>query len=195
MIHSVSYGQDGARPGEADGKGFTLQQRELSSDPALPASWRLSTFENGTPGSVPSPNALTAEAWRVLNFSAAELTQSQISDLSSDPDRDGFSNLLEFAFAKQPLTAEANPPFQIEIEMIGGAPYLTLTFERPANSTLQYVLQKSTDLSDWRTRPLIRVRSSLNPATQIETLTVREKQPMEPTSPNGGTQMRIRIAE
>ena len=198
VIHSVPYGQDGDWPSEADGGGFTLQQTALESDPAMPASWRLSSFENGTPGSLPPPDALTAEGWRELQFTAAELTQEQISGMSSDPDWDGLSNLLEFGLARLPLEAEAKAPFQVEVEVIEVAgipqPFLTLSFDRPVNSGLQYALQKSTDLSDWKTLPLIRVRASVDAATQIESITVREKQPMAQSDLEGCTQLRIRVS-
>jgi len=199
VLHSVTYGQDGDWPSEADGKGFSLQQKELGSDPASPASWRLSTFENGTPGTVPSPDAVTSEAWRGLHFTAAELAQPQISGMSADPDCDGLSNLIEFGFATNPSKAEAGALFRIEIETIevDDVPnrYLTITFDRPADSDLQYALQMSSDLSDWKTRPLIRVRSGADPATQIETITVREKQPMPEAGGDGRTQIRIRITQ
>jgi hypothetical protein len=144
---------------------------------------------------------LTAASWQALHFTAPQLAQAQISGLSADPDLDRLPNLLEFAFARSPLEAETEAPFTMATEIIevAGVPqrYLTLTFDRPANSQLQYVLQKSTDLRDWKTRPLVRVRASVNPETQIETITVREKQPMSlgQASPDGRTQMRIRIAQ
>ncbi|MEJ6562058.1 MAG: hypothetical protein QNL71_13475, partial [Akkermansiaceae bacterium] len=56
--------------------------------------------------------------------------------------------------------------------------YFTLTFERPVDSELQYVLQRSNNLLNWDSRPLNRVRASVDMVTQVETLTVREKQPM-----------------
>ncbi len=164
----------------------------------MPASWRLSSFENGTPGSLPPPDALTAEGWRELHFTAAELAQAQISGMSSDPDWDGLSNLLEFGLARRPLEAEAKAPFQVAVEVIevAGVPhhFLTLSFDRPVNSELQYALQKSSDLSDWKTLPLIRVRASVDAATQIESITVREKQPMPQPGLAGSIQMRIRFS-
>lgn len=197
-IHSLAYGQDGDWPSGADGDGFTLQQRELASDPSVAANWRLSSFEDGTPGSVPSADTLTAEGWRVMKFTAAQLTQPEISGLLSDPDRDGLSNLLEFGLARLPLVAEARPPVQIAIEMVEVAgvlaPFLTLTFDRPTDSELQYVIEKSSDLSEWKTRPLIHVRSSVNLESQIETITVREKQPIAKTGQGSRIYVRIQIA-
>lgn len=197
VIHRVSYRQDGDWPGEADGKGFTLELNELDSDPAEAANWRLSSFENGTPGWVRSADAGTAEEWQQRQFSAAELAQPEVSDLSSDPDNDGLSNLLEFALNTLPLKADAGTSLRSEIETINvsgvSQDYLTVTFDRPAKSELHYLLQISSDLSDWLNSPMIRVRSSTNPDSQIETLSIRAKQPISETGQSGQSYLRMRV--
>ena len=196
VIHSVSYGQDGDWPSEADGKGFSLEQRDLHLDPAMSESWRLSAFENGTPGLVPSLDASTFESWRALNFSAEELADPQISGTLADPDGDGLSNLLEFGLASLPRQAETQAPIQvateeIEVDGVSGS-YLTLTFHRPAHTGLTYTLQKSSDLLDWENRPMILVRSSFDPDSQIERMTVREQ---ERIISGERAQLRIRVAQ
>ena len=196
-IVKSSYGEDGEWPSEADGDGFSLELNELDSDPAAAANWRLSSFENGTPGSVRSADALTAEEWQELQFTVAELSRPEVSDLSSDPDSDGLCNLLEFGLNTLPLKAEATP-FRSEIEVIevSGVPqsYLTVTFDRPANSELRYALQTSPNIGEWKTRPMIGVRSSIDPETQIETLTVRERQPVAETGQSSQKGLRTLVS-
>ena len=182
LLHRVTYDQDGDWPEEADGNGFTLQQKGLDSDPSYAEGWSLSTFENGTPGTLPILDPLTFLEWQLLHFTAGEIAQPEVSGMFADPDRDQRSNLLEFGLAGNPLVNESGelPQFEVEsIELDGVVErYFTLTFDRPVGSELRYALLKSSKLSDWRSRPLIRVRSSVNLATQVETLTVRESQPI-----------------
>ena len=142
----------------------------------------MSTFKNGTPGTLPILDPLTFLEWQLLHFTAGEIAQPEVSGMFADPDRDQRSNLLEFGLAGNPLVNESGelPQFEVEsIELDGVVErYFTLTFDRPVGSELRYALLKSSKLSDWRSRPLIRVRSSVNLATQVETLTVRESQPI-----------------
>lgn len=182
LLHRVSYGQDGDWPSEADGNGFSLQQKDRESDPSLAVNWRLSTFENGSPGTLPALDPLTYPEWQILHFSAAEIAQAEVSGALADPEQDGLSNLLEFGLVRNPVENDSGNPVQIALESleIEGATenYFTLTFQRPVNSELRYALEKSGDLQDWKVRPLIEVRRSVNPATQVETITVRDRAPV-----------------
>ncbi|MDB4725164.1 hypothetical protein OAF44_01425 [Akkermansiaceae bacterium] len=116
--------------------------------------------------------------WLELQFSAAEISQSEVIGVLADPDGDGIPNLLEFGFVGLPLEKGPAALIRVAIESIGDDQYFTLTFERPVDSELQYVLQRSNNLLNWDSRPLNRVRASVDMVTQVETLTVREKQRM-----------------
>ncbi|MDB4506606.1 hypothetical protein N9055_00105 [Akkermansiaceae bacterium] len=116
--------------------------------------------------------------WLELHFSAAEISQSEVIGVLADPDGDGIPNLLEFGFVGLPLEKGPAALIRVAIESIGDDQYFTLIFERPVDSELQYVLQRSNNLLNWDSRPLNRVRASVDMVTQVETLTVREKQPM-----------------
>lgn len=199
LLHQVSYGQDGEWPGEADGKGFSLELRDLGSDPALAINWRLSTFNNGTPGTVPAVGLVTVGDWLALHFTEAEQLDPEVGDILADPDHDGLSNLLEFGLGSNPRVAETSPSIESVIEMIevGGVtqPYQTLTFNRVTNSVLQFALQESTGLETWNACPLIRVRSTPNPAMQTEMITVREIQPVWENSDTGRRFLRLWVSE
>ena len=88
------------------------------------------------------------EIWLQQYFSSAYF----VSD-KADPDGDGISNLMEYAFAFSPLVA--NPPgsgFQVATAPSGGNTIFTITFRRDPRATdLTYVLQTSSDLQTWTT--------------------------------------------
>ncbi|MEJ6645396.1 MAG: hypothetical protein QNL33_19290 [Akkermansiaceae bacterium] len=65
------------------------------------------------------------------------------------------------------------------------------TFNRITNSALQ----ESSDLETWKTRPLIRVRTTPNPGMATETLTIRENQPALKSTAGQRKFLRIRVAE
>lgn len=178
LLHRVMYEQDGDWPSEADGKGFSLQLRELGLDPAQVENWRLSTFENGNPGALLSPDAMTFEMWQQANFSVVELAAAEVVGELADPDDDGIVNLLEFGFGSDPFE-RGEDPVELGFEMIevNGVSdnFVTVTFDRPVNSELQYALQTSSDLLNWKTRPLVPVRRMIDLETMVETLTVREQ--------------------
>lgn len=53
--------------------------------------------------------AAPAQAWKNLRFTTAELSSSAISGDTSDPDFDGLRNLVEYAFHRNPRTADTAP--------------------------------------------------------------------------------------
>jgi len=194
LLHRVAYGQDGDWPGEADGNGFSLQQKNLDSDPSLAANWRPSTFENGSPGVLPSADSLTYPEWLALHFTAAEIAQPEVSGELADPDLDGRANLLEFGLATNPQVKDSGNPIEIAVEPLeldgSTEKYFTLIFERPVNSELRYALEKSSNLQDWNSQPLIEVRRRVNLGTQTETITVRDRDSLSAED----VQYRIQVA-
>jgi hypothetical protein len=88
--------------------------------------------------------------WRAAKFSPAQLFDLSISSDEADPDQDGFSNLIEYAFGLEPLTPDPitlSQPGRISVE---GQTYLTLTFIRASN-TLDATIwpEFSSDLTAW----------------------------------------------
>ena len=178
------------------GDGFSLQQWDVGSDPAEAASWRLSSFENGSPGVLPAADPLTFEAWWEASFSAEQIGDPEVSGMFADPDRDGRVNLIEFGFAGHPWEPESGPLVRVAVEAIevDGAErrYLTLTFDRREAVDLGFALQVSAGLGDWETLPLFRVRGNIDAGTGIETLTVRAKEPVAEAV--DGMAVRIRVS-
>jgi hypothetical protein len=87
------------------------------------------------------------DAWLSTYFNATERGNAAISGDLSDPDRDGLVNLLEYAFAFNPeMDSSAVMP---KLERVGSN--VRLVFPVPRSSTLNYTVQKSTNLSTWST--------------------------------------------
>ena len=84
------------------------------------------------------------DAWRVANFTAAQLDNANVSGLTADPDGDGIINFVEYALGTNPLVFNTT-----------GQPYagtdgqgrLTLTFFR-ARADVTYIVEGSTDLTN-----------------------------------------------
>ena len=86
------------------------------------------------------------DSWLSTYFNATERANAAISGDLSDPDRDGLVNLLEYAFGFDPeADSSAVMP---KIERVGGD--LQLVFPVP-RATLNYTVEKSTNLSTWTT--------------------------------------------
>jgi hypothetical protein len=85
--------------------------------------------------------------WKLANFTSAQLMAGQGAD-DADPNGDGTSNLLAYAFALTPQqTANAFLPQQ---SLAGGR--LRLSYLRvPAATDLSYVPEVSSDLRTWTT--------------------------------------------
>jgi len=87
------------------------------------------------------------ESWKLQNFGlptiAGAFTSGTFADLA-DPDGDGVSNLLEYAFGGNPSSALSAPLPTSQISNLT----LQITFTR-ARSDLTYVVQGSNDLLTW----------------------------------------------
>ena len=64
------------------------------------------------------PATITYDDWLLTDFSPQQAADPAISSPNADPDRDGFTNLEEYAFGGDPLVPDA-PLLQPRIELIG----------------------------------------------------------------------------
>ena len=99
-----------------------------------------SAEQSATPVSPLSP----AQSWRQENFGTAD----NIGDAAdgADPDGDGVANLLERAFAGDPLAAEPS----LLPAADAAAPALAMLYRRSKSAAdLAFVIEESTDLSTW----------------------------------------------
>lgn len=91
-------------------------------------------------------------AWRDTEFTAQQAADPMISGTNADPDRDGFSNLQEFAFGGDPLVPDADL-LRPRLQRIGNFWFYTVR-QRTNGSGLTIAPQASanlqTGLADWR---------------------------------------------
>ena len=129
-------------------------------------------------------------AWRAGRFNAAELFDSSISGEAADPDGDGLSNLVEYAFGREPQASDAGPLSQIGTVEENGLRYLTLTFIRARDAfDLTFQPQFSSDLVNWSTSG-IQVGPPVDLGSGREQLTYRDALPFTPDASRFG---RVRI--
>ena len=122
------------------------------------------------------------DQWREQTFGAAGADDASISGALADPDDDGLSNLLEYAFNLDPLVADAALPGPVaELNPADGKTYLTLTFHRRlAVFGVTAQAELSTDLQTWSRDPtLIQSSAPVDDGNGItETVTARAVVPM-----------------
>ncbi|MEJ6644718.1 MAG: lamin tail domain-containing protein [Akkermansiaceae bacterium] len=126
-ILEFTYHDSAPWPTGPDGNGFSLVLINPTSSPApdLASSWRESSLLGGNPG---QPDSATF-----------------VGDPAGDPDYDGITSLLEFAFGTP--TDLANPsPFQVSFD--GASVKITTTLNQAADQ-LDITLESSLDLNQW----------------------------------------------
>lgn len=110
-------------------------------------------------------------AWQKLYFTPAQISDPLISGPMADFDKDGITNLLEFAFHLDPIfneqkTLDAATGIRgmplVRKEMIDNEERLTIEYLRRKNSNgaaLTYLHQFSSNLDDWQTVGTVNVTS------------------------------------
>jgi hypothetical protein len=110
--------------------------------------------------------------WRQLVFTPAEYADLAISGPLADPDGDGYVNLLEYAFDRDPKVAETQRlvTYAIETNPADGHEYLVLASpRRKVPLDIVYEPQQSANLTAWNTdAPFIEefATNSLNPTLE-----------------------------
>lgn len=97
-----------------------------------------------------TPTLTTFQDWINQRFTAGELLDPNISGLSADPDLDGNTNLLEYAFGFDPKNVPSAAERASMLSMAEITPQAnSVIFEIPAEapSDLTFVIQCSSDLS------------------------------------------------
>ena len=129
-------------PWQTDGDGYSLEYRGPTTAGAFEtaAGYLAGRLTGGSPGwaGLPPPDQ-TFAAWQPLYFTAAQLSDAAVSGLNADPDKDGLSNLAEFAAGTHPLAA--NPGGLLSIRdggVINTRRTLLLTF--PVNAAAKELL-------------------------------------------------------
>jgi hypothetical protein len=106
-------------------------------------------------------------AWQRSNFTASQLTNSQISGNSAIPANDGLPNLVKYALGLSPFTAYTNV---FNPQMVNG--YFTLVCPQSLSATdAALTLEYSTNLVTWQSGPtyLQQVNALYQGATELAT--------------------------
>ncbi len=122
--------------------GFT----DTTCQPGTTYQYRLRTYalnySEAVLSSVTTPTL--HQAWRHIHFNQSAATGDAAP--SADPDADGLTNLIEYAFDTNPREADADSPVSLSETF----PPLEIAFTR-IRSELEYTVQGSSDLGVWTT--------------------------------------------
>ena len=149
-IREFEYIDDEPWPTGADGEGYSLVLKEpdTSPDHKEPGNWTISSVVGGSPGK--DEIKYTYDLWKESMFTFEQIQDQLISGKSSDPDKDGFSNLLEYAFGGRALVKDNNLNPSAKIIIKEGAEFLAIEYQqRLGANDIIYFIEHSTDLSTW----------------------------------------------
>lgn len=90
------------------------------------------------------------DQWANQNFTSGEQTDPEFGQAGSDSDRDGWTNLMEYAFNSSPFVSD----FENEPILNTPGTFAVLTYQADTNKTdITYAIQESTDLENWANIP------------------------------------------
>jgi hypothetical protein len=116
--------------------------------------------------------------WRLANFTTPQLNDPQISGALADPDRDGLSNLMEYALGLPPLAPEVNP---FNPRVVGG--YFQLTYSRSKSATdVSLTVEYSSDLVTWQSGPAWFTQTGIVDQGATQLITVAATTPVSPAT-------------
>lgn len=146
IIHEFEFDTKSPWPLLVEMDGHSIQIIDRSADHGVGANWKTSATLGGTPG-----GQLNFASWQRDVFSAVEQSDFLISGPNADPDKDGWSNFLEFSLGSLPGDALSAPAtIESGVETIEGERYLTLVFTRsPGERAVTFSSEVSDDLESW----------------------------------------------
>ena len=149
-IREFVYQDNEPWPEAADGKGYSLVLKEPQKLPDHndPKNWTISSALGGSPGK--NEIQITYDLWKSSTFSLEQLQDPRVSNQSSDPDQDGYSNLLEYAFGGNALVKDDQLSPAAKIITKGAEEYLALEYrKRIGANDYAFVIEGSKDLKSW----------------------------------------------
>ncbi len=129
----------------------------------LPSNWTGSLAISGNDLRLTVTATSALESWRQAHFASWQNSGNASND--ADPDRDGLTNLLEYALGGNPASS-ANSPAPVVGTVRSGGTFLTLTFNR-GRADVTYLVEGSSDFSTWST-------VALNPGSVGQSVTVTD---------------------
>lgn len=92
----------------------------------------------------------TYAGWCTTRFNAEEIAAGLITAPNADPDTDGLTNLLEYAFGREPRQPDTDALPTVAPVEVAGTKFLSVTYSRrQPDGDLLYEIQASNDLAHW----------------------------------------------
>ena len=140
---------------------------------------------------------LSYSAWAVGRFTAAELSDPNVSGWNADPNGDGLPNLLEYALNRDPKATNGNGVFTptVRHDTFDGNDYLTISYtRRKPPRDVSYHVETSDDLMIWSEGATYTQESQISDDGNgsTETVTVRALPPANQVSKKF---MRLRVSQ
>src|SRR4029434_5887855 len=109
---------------------------------------------NGSPGAADLDLATAYEGWRYEHFYTSDFPTLQNPNapaaVAADAEGDGFSNLGEYAFGRDPRVEDNSALSTASIVNVGGTEYAAITFTRRHKTVdLTWTVEVSSDLNTW----------------------------------------------
>lgn len=109
--------------------------------------------------------------------------------LLDDPDKDGVSNLFEFAFGGSPTLPGAEPSLPLALRTIGTSSFLSIRVPRPVDRAVTVTVQVSSDLVVWNEGETFTELVENN----ANDFVVRDRTPLAPGSPQRFIRIAVRL--
>ena len=152
VIFSINYSDQKPWPIGSDGDGFSNILKQNSNDTfplSNPKSWTISKLPNGSPAGI-LLNGENYIDW-IAEYFPLETEIDEKSLPNSDPDNDGFMNVVEYSFGTSPNDRKIKPTISYTIINLNESDYLSTTFKANANaSDIEIIGETSTNLRDWQ---------------------------------------------
>jgi hypothetical protein len=157
----------------------------------------IDNFSAALTGITPGINA---GQWAAVHFTDDEAAALAAGAWNDDPDGDGMSNLLEYAYNEDPLLP--SPPSNTSASIVreSGISYLAVSYRRPNGAQLRNDLTTSVEASStmaantWNIITTIPVGAAVDNGDGSETITLRDSQPaVQPGSPRRYFRMRFTL--
>ena len=185
-LQSFSYDDLAPWPAEADGPGYSLVLRRTNLDPALGTSWRASVTLGGTPGTTDASNYA---AWKTANGVTVDTT---------DGERDGVTNWLEYVLGGTPATIDntrlprgGSAPFIVNLVT---QTYATLSYTRRLGADdVDHIVEYSDALATWNPAGAVFVSTTRN-GDGTETALYRSTLPLPGVGGRGFLHLRATLA-
>jgi hypothetical protein len=189
VVLDFSYNDSWFPPTDGSGRSLVVRDPIPSYQGyGQPTHWAISGSESGSPGEPDSDFASHFSGWRWDHFSPAEIflpdgsENTSLAGPDADPDLDGLSNFLEYAFGSNPRSPQGPPATSPGTTTSGPDSFATITTPlRHKGLDFTTTAQFSSDLATWLTATTPSSPPS-NLGNNLDSVTFRDPTPLSSTS-------------